>query len=63
LLPAIRPVPHNGFLIPKPPSDWTTDNEDEEGFSDNRHGAAVRIARQDPGFFSTNVNGASSLRT
>ena len=56
LLSALRPVPHDGFPIPKPPSDWTTDNEGEECFSDNRHGVASRIAYQDPEFFSTNVN-------
>jgi hypothetical protein len=60
LLPAIQPVPYESFLIPKHPSDWTTANEDEEGFSDNRHRAAIRIACQDPEFFSTNVNDASS---
>ena len=48
---AARPVPHDGFPTPKPPSEWTTDNEAKESFSDNRHGATTSIAHKDPDFF------------
>jgi hypothetical protein len=47
---AIWPVPHDGFPIPKPQSDWTIDDESEESFSDDRHGATIGIVCQDLDF-------------
>jgi hypothetical protein len=48
---AARTVPHDSFPIPKPPSDWTTDDEGKESFSDNRHGATTSIVHKDPDLF------------
>jgi len=48
---AAQIVPRNSFRIPKPPSDWTTDDEGEESFSDNRHGATTSTVHEDPDLF------------
>jgi hypothetical protein len=48
---AIPSVCQDGFPIPKPPSDWTIDDEGEESFSDNGHGATNSIVCEDPDFF------------
>jgi hypothetical protein len=48
---AIRPVLQDGFPIPKPPSDWTIDDESVESFSDNGHGATTSTACEDPDLF------------
>jgi hypothetical protein len=45
---AIPPDPQDGFPIPKPPSDRTVDDDSEESFSGNEHGATNSIIRNDP---------------
>jgi hypothetical protein len=48
---AIRPFPHDGFAFPKPPVDWTFDDEVEDNFSGLRHGTTTGTACQEPDFF------------
>jgi hypothetical protein len=48
---AVWTVPRDGFPIPKPPSDWAIDDEGQESFLDNRHGATTSIVHEDPDLF------------
>jgi len=41
---AIRPVPHDGFAIPKPPMDCDFDKAGKESFSDKGHGTTTSTA-------------------